>query len=80
MCLLDIQEDFEEDCLPHGRKLLEQLGLGGSGIYPPSRPKPVDCTLKVDRCREPSVEKAFYRFPEDLDESNPPEVPLPFWN
>ena len=60
--------------------MLEQLGLVGGGPRPPSRPKPVKPVLKVDYCGEPAVEKARERFLEDLDDSNPPEFPLPFWN
>ena len=33
-----------------------------------------------DLCREPEVEKACDRFPEDLDKSNLPESPLYFCN
>ena len=27
ICLLEVQENLKEDCLPHGHKLLEQLDL-----------------------------------------------------
>ena len=47
---------------------------------PPSRPKPVERVVKGNCCREPTVENDRNRFPEDLDESNTSEVPLPFWN
>ena len=31
ICLLEVQENIEEDRLPHGHKLLEQLGFEGGG-------------------------------------------------
>ena len=51
--------------------MLEYIGLEGGGPRPPSRPKLVEHVVKVNRCREPAVEKARDRFPEDLDEYNP---------
>ena len=37
-------------------------------------------SCKGNCCREPAVKKARDHFPEDLNKSNPPEVPLPSWN
>ena len=72
--LLETRKDLEEDRPPHVRKMLDQLRLEGGGPCIPAR------IVICDFCREPDVEKACNRFPEDLDDSNPPEVPLPFWN
>ena len=41
ICLLEVQENLKEDRLPHGRNMLEQLGLEGGGPHSTARPKPV---------------------------------------
>ena len=48
ICLLDVRENLEENHLPHGCKLLEQLGLEGGGIYPTARLKPVKHIVECD--------------------------------
>ena len=78
MGLPDIHKYLKDYCLPHGCKLLEQIGLEGGNSCPPFLLKPLERIVKGYRCLEPEVEKACDRFPEYLDESNPPEVPLPF--
>ena len=45
-----------------------------------ARPKPVESIVVYGFCRKLAVNKAFDRCPEDLDNSNPPEVPLSSWN
>ena len=42
----EIQKYLEEDRLPHGCKLLDQLGLEGGCPCPPSYPKPVERIVK----------------------------------
>ena len=41
VCLLEVQEYLEEDRLPHGHKLLKDIGLEGGGPRPTACPKPV---------------------------------------
>ena len=60
--------------------MLEDIGIEGGGPRPPSRPKPVERVMEGDGCRELAVEKARDVLPEDLDDTNTLESPLPFWN
>ena len=57
---------------------MDQLSLEGGGPCPMSRPKPLELIVVFDRFREPEVEKAWDRFPEELYETDPPKSPLPF--
>ena len=59
---------------------MEEIGLTGGGPRPPYHPKPMERVMEGDRFCDPTVEKARDFLPEDLDKTNTPEVPLPFWN
>ena len=74
------QQYLKEYRLPHGHKLLEQIGLEGSGPRTPDCPKTVDHIGVCDHCHETVVKKACNRFTEDLNESNPLEALLTFVN
>ena len=67
ICILEVQEYLEYDRLPHGRMLLKQLGLEGSGPRPTARPKPVQHIAKIDGCCELAVQKARDSLPKYLD-------------
>ena len=49
VCLLEIQENLEEDHLSHGRKLLEQLGIEGIGPHLTALLEPVQHVMERDR-------------------------------
>ena len=58
ICLLEFQENLEEYRIPHQCKLLDQIGLKGSGTCPTDRLGPVKYIMKRDGCCESAVQKA----------------------
>ena len=74
ICLLEVQKNLEEDRLPHGHKLLEKLGLKGSGLYSLACPEPVQQILKLDVWRESAVQEAGNCLPHYLHQNNTLEV------
>ena len=72
--LLEVQKYLVENRLPHGRELLEQLGLKNSSPCPTDRPKPVQYVMECYFRSEMLVQKSGDRIPKHLYQANPPEV------
>ena len=75
VCLLEVQEYITENILPHGLYMLEQLGLDETVPIPLYFPETMKYLMKPDfRCEVP-VEEAHDILTEDLQKTNPIEVP-----
>ena len=46
--ILEVQEYLKDNRLPHGRKIMDQLGFNGGGTHPTACPKPVQHVMEHD--------------------------------
>ena len=58
----------------HEVKLLEQIGLKGSGPHPIDLPETMQHIMKRDCCRELAVQEDVHRLPDHFHQSDPPEI------